>query len=86
MWLNAALSTQADKTHPIEELVVERHAHTRCMADPPRPFRTEGRGMGQLRSDPALDQFRLSSAIHLPLFPLEASQTMANPAVQVPQH
>jgi hypothetical protein len=41
--------------------------------------------MSQLRSDPAFDQFRLSSTINLPLFPLKASKTMANPAVQVAQ-
>jgi hypothetical protein len=82
MWLNALMSTEANQPHLIEELVVERHAHARGMTDSPRPFRTECRGVSQLRSDPTLDQFRLASAIHLPL---KTTQTMANPAVQVAQ-
>jgi len=78
--------TQSDETHPIKELVIERHADARCMTDLPRPFRTPGRRVGQRRGDPALDQLRLASAIHLPVFPLEAAQTMTNPAVQVTQY
>jgi hypothetical protein len=31
------------------------------------------------------DQFRLTSAIDLPVFPLETPQTVAHPTIQVPQ-
>ena len=86
MGLNAVMSTEANQPHAIEELVVKRHPHPRGVADSPRPFRTERRGVRQLRVDATLDQFRLPSAIDLPLFPLEATQTVANPAVQVPQY
>jgi hypothetical protein len=41
--------------------------------------------MGQQRTDTTLDSLRLTSVIRLPMFPLETSQTMAYPAVQVPQ-
>ncbi len=86
MWLNAMMSTEANEPHSIKELVVERYPYTRCVTDAPRPFRTERRGVSQPRADATLDQFRLTSAIHLPLFPLETPQTMANPAVHVSQH
>jgi hypothetical protein len=42
--------------------------------------------VSQLRVDPALDQGRLASPIDLPLFPLQAPETVAHPAVQVSQH
>src|SRR5215470_20104246 len=86
VWLHVTVSTQSDQTHPIKEVVVERHAYARCMTDLPRPFRTPGRRVGQRRGDPALDQLGLTSAIHFPVFPLEATQTVTNPAVQVTQH
>ena len=72
--------------HLIKEVVIERHAHPRSMTDLPRPFRTPGRRMGQLRVDAALDQLRLAAVVYLPVLPLETPQPMTNPAVQVPQH
>jgi hypothetical protein len=86
MWLNALMSTETDQPHLIEEVVIEGHPHAWDVTDSPRPLRTEGRGMSQLRIDPTLDQCCLASAIDLPLFPLEAPQTMAYPAVSVSQH
>jgi hypothetical protein len=85
VWLPVTGHTQSDQTHPIKELVIERHAYARGMTDLPRPFRTPGRRVGELRVDAPLDQLRLTPAIDLPVFPLEAPQTMANPAIQVPQ-
>src|SRR5262249_42737743 len=38
------------------------------------------------RSPPRLIKFRLPSPVHLPVFPWEASETMAYPAVPIPQH
>ena len=81
MWLNALMSTETDKTHSIKELVVKRYPHARCVADAPRPLRTKRRGVSQLRIDPTLDQCRLPAAMDLPLFPLEAPQTMTHLAV-----
>jgi len=86
MGLNAMMSAEANQSHSIEELVVQRYPHAWSLTDSPRPFRTERRGVSQLRANPTLDQFRLASAKRLPLFPLDRPQTMANPAVQVPQN
>ena len=86
IWLNAVMSVEANQPHSIKELVVECHLHAWNVTHSPRAFRTERRGVSQLRFDPTLDQFRLSSAINLPVFPLETTQTTANPAVQVSQH
>jgi hypothetical protein len=85
VWLPVTGHTQSDQTHPIKELVIERHAYARGMPDLPWPFRTPGRRMGERRVDATLDQLRLASAIYLPVFPLEASQAMANPTIEVPQ-
>src|SRR3712207_1395628 len=76
------MSPEAYQPHAIEEGVIERHVYPRRVAGSPRPFRTQRRGVRQRRINPALDEFRLASAVHLPLFPLKATQTMANPAVQ----
>src|SRR5262245_50114626 len=84
VWLPVTEHTQSAQTHPIKALVIERHAYARSMTDPPRPFRTPGRGVSELRVDAPLDQLRLASAVYLPVFPLEAPQTMTNPAIQVP--
>jgi hypothetical protein len=81
MGFNALMSTKTDKAHSIKELVVKRHPHARCVADSPRPLRTERRGVSQLRIDATLDQVCLASAIDLLLFPLEAPQTMTDPAI-----
>ena len=40
----------------------------------------------QLRVDAQADQFRLAPPVHLPLFPLHATQSMTNPAVEIAQH
>jgi len=80
MGLNAMMSAEANQSHSIEELVVQRYPHAWSLTDSPRPFRTERRGVSQLRANPTLDQFRLASAKRLPLFPLDRPQTMANPA------
>ena len=55
IWLNAMMSAETDQPHSIKELVVERHPHTRRVTDSPRTFRTERRGMSQLRINPTLD-------------------------------
>src|SRR5687767_3378053 len=80
------MSAEADEPHSIKDLVIECHPHPRRVTHAPRAFRTERRGVSQLRIDTMLDQFRLPSSVDLPLFPLEATQTMANPTVQVSQH
>src|SRR5262245_57520255 len=72
--LHVTVSTQSEQTHPIKELIVERHAYARSMTDLPRSFRTPSRRVGQCRGNPVLDQLCLASAIHLPVFPLEAAQ------------
>src|SRR5262245_39422699 len=56
------------------------------MTDLPRPLRTPGRRVRQRLGKPTLEQLCLASAVHLPVFPLEAAQTVTHPAVQVAQH
>ena len=54
------MSAETDQPHSIKELVVERHPHTRRVTDSPRTFRTERRGMSQLRINPTLDYRRFA--------------------------
>ena len=86
MWLHVVVSTESDQPALIKAVLVERHAYARCMTDLPRLLRTPGRRVRQRLGHPTLDQLCLASALHLPVFPLEAPQTVTNPAVQVAQH
>src|SRR4029450_9562034 len=83
VWSHVMVSTQSDQPHLIKELIVERHAYARGRANLPRPFGTPGRRMRQHRGNPALEQLCLASTVHFPVFPLEAPQTVTNPAVQI---
>ena len=56
------------------------------MADSPWTLATPRGRVRQEWGAPPLDPCRLPSPVHLPVFPLEATQTVTNPAVQVAQH
>jgi hypothetical protein len=81
--VHVVVSTSSAPPHLINEVIVERQAYARCMTALPWPFRTPGRRVRQRLGHPTLAQLCLASAVHLPVFPLEAPQTVTNPAGQV---
>jgi len=86
IWLHAVRCIQSDEAHLIKEAVVQCYPYPWGMADSPWTFATPRGSVRQEWVDPPLDQFRLPSPVHLPVFPLEASETMMYPAVHIPQH
>ena len=86
VWFYVVVSTESDPSHLSKEVIVERHAYARCMTDLPWPLRTPGRRVRQRLGNPTLAQLCFASAVHLPVFPLEATQTVPHPAVQVAPH
>ena len=86
IWLHAVRCIQSDEAHLIKEAVVQCYPYPWGRADSPWPFATPRGNVRQEWVDPPLDSFRLPSPVPLPGFPLEASETMAYPAVRVPQH
>jgi hypothetical protein len=86
IWLHALRCLQADEAPLIKEAVVQCYPYPWGMADSPWPFAPPRGHVRQAWVDPPLDQFRLPSPVHLPVFPLEASETMAYPAVRIPHH
>ena len=86
IWLHAVRCIQSDEAHLIKEAVVQCYPYPWGMADSPWTFATPRGNVRQEWVDPPLDQFRLPSPVHLPVFPLEASETMTYPAVHIPQH
>jgi hypothetical protein len=86
IWSHAVRCIQSDEAHLIKEAVGQCYLYPWGMADSPWTFATPRGNVRQEWVDPPLDQFRLPSPVHLPVFPLEASETMAYPAVHIPQH
>jgi hypothetical protein len=86
VWLHVVVSTESEQSPLIKEVMVERHAYARCMTDLPWPFRPPGRRVRQRLGNPPLDQLCLTAAVPLPVLPLEATETVTTPAVQVAQH
>ena len=76
----------SDEAHLIKEAVGPCSPYPWGRAESPGPFATPRGRVRQAWVAPPLEPFRLPAPGHLPVLPWETSETMASPAVPIPQH